>query len=310
MRILVTNIGRRVYFVKFLLGLKKYFKNLKIFLTDSNLDISALKIKGVMKIRTPKVEKGKTKYLNNLFQIVKKNKISLLIPCTNYDLKILSLNKNKFTKYGCNVMVSRKDLIDSCLDKRKLFDLSKKHNFYSPKIFENFDQAKNSKVKTFIKKLRTGHSSLDQIIIKKLQKKDFENKYIIQEYINGEELHLDILNDHNGKFISSCLKKKISMRFGETDIAKVINNQKIKKLSKNLSKNLKHIGNLDCDIIYDNKKKIPYIIDINPRFGGGYPFTHLSGNNFLHNYIANLLGTKFRNNKKNYKIYSKGITII
>ena len=100
------------------------------------------------------------------------------------------------------------------------------------------------------------------------------------------------------------------MRFGETDIAKVINNKKIKELSKNLSKNLKHIGNLDCDIIYDNKKKIPYIIDINPRFGGGYPFTHLSGNNFLHNYLANLLGKKFKNNKKNYKIYSKGITII
>ena len=93
MRILVTNIGRRVYFVKFLLELKKYFKNLKIFLTDNNSDISALKIKGVSKIRTPKVEKGKIKYLNNLFQIIKKNKISLLIPCTNYDLKILSLNK-------------------------------------------------------------------------------------------------------------------------------------------------------------------------------------------------------------------------
>ena len=96
MKILVTNIGRRVYFVKFLLELKKYFKNLKIFLTDNNLEISALKIKGVNRIRTPKVEKGKNKYLNNLFQIVKKNKISLLIPCTNYDLKILSFNKNKF----------------------------------------------------------------------------------------------------------------------------------------------------------------------------------------------------------------------
>ena len=205
MRILVTNIGRRVYFVKFLLELKKYFKNLKIFLTDNNSDISALKIKGVSKIRTPKVEQGKTKYLKNLFQIIRKNKISLLIPCTNYDLKILSSNKNKFIKYGCNVMISRKDLIDSCLDKRKLFDLSKKHRFYSPKIFDSFEQAKNSKVKTFIKKLRTGHSSLNQVIIKKLQKKDFENKYIIQEYINGEELHLDILNDHNGEFISSCL---------------------------------------------------------------------------------------------------------
>ena len=135
-------------------------------------------------------------------------------------------------------------------------------------------------MKTFIKKLRTGHSSLDQVIIKKLQKKDFENKYIIQEYINGDELHLDILNDHNGEFISSCLKKKISMRFGETDIAKVINNKKIKELSKNLSKNLKHIGNLDCDVILTNKKK-PYLIDVNPRFGGGYPFTHVAGLNYL-----------------------------
>ena len=45
------------------------------------------------------------------------------------------------------------------------------------------------------------------------------------------------------------------MRYGETDIAKVVNNHKINILSKKLSKHLKHIGNLDCDIIYDKRKR-------------------------------------------------------
>ena len=37
-------------------------------------------------------------------------------------------------------MVSRKDLIDSCLDKRKLFDLSKKHNFFLLKFLKILKQ--------------------------------------------------------------------------------------------------------------------------------------------------------------------------
>lgn len=310
MRILVTNIGRRIYFAKFLIDLKKKIKNCKIYLADDNLSISALKIKGVISLKIPKVKDGNKIYLREVKKIIKNKKISLLIPCTNYDLNILSLNIKKIEKIGCHLMVSRNDLIKKCLDKKKLYDMSIKYNFYSPKFFKNLNEAKKSKSKFFIKKLRKGHSSIDQEIIKKLKKKDFEKKYIIQEYIDGDELHLDILNDHNGKFISHCLKKKISMRFGETDIAKVTHDVKLKKLSKNLSKNLKHIGNLDCDIIYDKTKKIPYIIDINPRFGGGYPFTHLSGNNFLGKYIFNLMGKKFKEKKKYNKIFSKGISII
>ena len=42
-------------------------------------------------------------------------------------------------------------------------------------------------------------------------------------------------------------------------------------------------------MFYDKINKIPYIIDINPRFGGGYPFTHLSGYNFLARYILNFM---------------------
>ena len=68
-----------------------------------------------------------------------------------------------------------------------------------------------------------------------------------------------------------------------------------------------------CDIklsIY-NKKKF-YVLDINPRFGGGYPFTHVYGYNYIECLISLVLKNKkikFKifNRKKN--IFSKGITI-
>ena len=69
------------------------------------------------------------------------------------------------------------------------------------------------------------------------------------------------------------------MRAGETDRSLVVNDKKIKNFSEKLIKIFNHFGNVDCDIIKDKNGKL-FLIDINPRFGGGYPATHLSGMNF------------------------------
>ena len=95
MNILITNIGRRVYFVDFLTKLRSELKIKKIFVSDSNKDISGMNAKNIISIKIPKVSEGETKYLKFILSIVKKNKIKLIIPCTNYDLLILSKNKKK-----------------------------------------------------------------------------------------------------------------------------------------------------------------------------------------------------------------------
>ena len=67
------------------------------------------------------------------------------------------------------------------------------------------------------------------------------------------------------------------MRAGETDTAKVIKHSGLASLGKKLSTLLGHIGNLDVDCFINNGKK--YILEMNCRFGGQYPFSHLSGVN-------------------------------
>ena len=103
---------------------------------------------------------------------------------------------------------------------------------------------------------------------------------------------MDILNDFDGNFLHCLARKKISMRAGDTDKAEIISSKKFSNLAKKISSKLKHVGNLDIDFLV-NKKKI-YVIDLNPRFGGGYPFTHEYG----YNYIKALIELSLNNKKK------------
>ena len=96
--------------------------------------------------------------------------------------------------------------------------------------------------------------------------------------IDGQEYGLDIINDLEGNYQSTIVKKKIAMRSGETDCAMTVNMKKLTQIGEKLSVVLNHVGNLDCDLFINNKEEI-YVLEMNARFGGGYPFSHLAGVN-------------------------------
>ena len=123
MNILVTNIGRRVYFVDFLVKLRRNLKIKKIFVSDNNKHVSGMNVKNTISVKTSQVNEGLQKYIKSILNIVKKNKIRLIIPCTNYDLIILSKNKKKFDLLNCNLSISRPELLKKLLNKKKMFKL-------------------------------------------------------------------------------------------------------------------------------------------------------------------------------------------
>ena len=67
------------------------------------------------------------------------------------------------------------------------------------------------------------------------------------------------------------------MRSGETDIAELVDEPEIKSTLNRLGHITKHIGNMDVDVFLVNG--VPYILEMNARFGGGYPFSHMGGCN-------------------------------
>ena len=189
------------------------------------------------------------------------------------------------------MVLSNSDVISICENKIKTGIFLKKIGINYPKIIPF------SKIKVnlpVIKKNIFGNSSKNQKIIRKFndipRKKDYG--YFYQKYLNFQEYGMDILNDFDGNFLHCLARKKISMRAGDTDKAEIISSKKFSNLAKKISSKLKHVGNLDIDFLV-NKKKI-YVIDLNPRFGGGYPFTHEYG----YNYIKALIELSLNNKKK------------
>jgi len=100
---------------------------------------------------------------------------------------------------------------------------------------------------------------------------------MIQEFLDGPEYGLDIVNDLSGKYTTTIVKRKITMRAGETDKAQVVYNRDLLKIGRIIGEKLGHIANLDCDVILHNKKY--HVLEFNNRFGGGYPFSHMAGAN-------------------------------
>ena len=68
------------------------------------------------------------------------------------------------------------------------------------------------------------------------------------------------------------------MRAGETDKAITVDLPEVREMGATIGRNLKHIGNLDVDIM--QRANGDYcVLELNPRFGGGYPFSYEAGVN-------------------------------
>lgn len=115
-------------------------------------------------------------------------------------------------------------------------------------------------------------------IFKGLIKRDVNHDIILQEKIKGVEQGLGVFNDLNGNYLGCVPKIKNAMRAVETDIAETIHSEKLVKIAKELSSKTNHILNIDVDC-FINGEDI-YILEMNPRFGGQYPFSHAAGANY------------------------------
>jgi carbamoyl-phosphate synthase large subunit len=113
---------------------------------------------------------------------------------------------------------------------------------------------------------------------------------MIQQYIDSDEYGYDTFCDFDFRPISVFCKKKLLMRSGETDKAISTNDPQLVDFGLKVAQNLQIFGPADLDVIMD--KDGPKLLEINPRFGGGYPCSHLAGADFPAKLIAIRKGQK------------------
>lgn len=94
----------------------------------------------------------------------------------------------------------------------------------------------------------------------------------------GAEFGLDVMNDLKGRNVGGAVKQKLAMRAGETDKAITVDLPEVREMGRRIGEALGHIGNLDVDIM-QRADGAYCVLELNPRFGGGFPFSYEAGVN-------------------------------
>ena len=116
------------------------------------------------------------------------------------------------------------------------------------------------------------------------------DELIIQPDVGGTEHGLDIIAPVRGGPVAGVLaRQKLGMRHGETSSAVTVDNAPFMGVAATLNAVLGIQGTIDVDVMLTDDG-VAQVIDINPRFGGGYPFSHIAGADVPHFLLASTLG--------------------
>lgn len=102
---------------------------------------------------------------------------------------------------------------------------------------------------------------------------------IIQQFMKARALNVDGLGDLRGKTVAVVPWEKLLSRMGETERSVTIEAPDLVALGSRLIDDFGIIGPFDADFFRDDDDRL-WVLELNLRFGGGYPVTHLAGADF------------------------------
>lgn len=279
--ILITSAGKRVALVKaFKETLCRFFPDSKVYTTDMNPGMAPAAYVSDGCISVPRVTSED--YIGILQEICRKYNIGLVIPTIDTELAILSANKSVFKTLGVQLCVSDYDFIMMCRDKRNTGSFFEKNGIRVPKPIDKYNPRFPMFAKPFdgslssnLHYIRTAEDLTPEILA--------DPKLIFMEYIDKskyQEYTVDMYYGKDHELKMAVPRERIEIRAGEINKGRTVKSF----LETYIHQHLAHIdGCIGCicgQFFYDKSCNDVVGIEINPRFGGGYPLSYAAGANY------------------------------
>ena len=279
--ILITSAGKRVELLKeFKNELNSLLHDGKIFAVDLNPFMSPACHIADASFKVPRVTSED--YIACLLNFCINNNIKLIIPTIDTELKILAENLHLFAENKIDVMISDKDFISICRDKRLTIELFNKLGIKTPALVDKFNPVFPIFAKPYDGSLS---SNLHIIRSKEDLTKDLlaDPKLIFMEYVDKSEYKeytVDMYFDSKGVVKSIVPRERMEIRAGEINKGATRKNFIVKFLLEKMGVMRGVRGAICVQIFYREFDNDILGIEINPRFGGGYPLSYYAGANF------------------------------
>jgi carbamoyl-phosphate synthase large subunit len=279
--ILVSSAGRRVALLRLLrealdaLGVAG-----SVFAADTQRASSAFQLADRSFVVPPCAH---PEFLPHLVDLCRRNDVRLVVPTIDVELGAwASVRDACFDHDGMVVAVSSPKVIEIAADKVETNCWLRDNGFPTTDQFgpEGFDEPHTGLEFPVIVKPRRGSASTGVGVARDLEglRAMVTPDDVVEAIAPGTEYTIDVLVGRDGITRCAVPRRRVEVRAGEVSKAVVERDGELTALATDIGDALPGAyGVLNIQVMRDERSGDCRVIEINPRFGGGYPLTSMAG---------------------------------
>jgi carbamoyl-phosphate synthase large subunit len=279
--VLILSAGRRVELLEgFRSAAKAVALEVRILAADANPGLSAACAVADKALPLPRVSSNQ--YRDALAQLCRDEGVGLVVPTIDTELAVLAEMRDEFARNGTHLVISDAALVAACRDKRRTAEVFKGIGVDSPTLYSPDAIGFPCFAKPY-----DGSSSTGARMIAReedLTASDRANpKLMFMELVAGEnvrEYTVDAYFDREGTMRAMVPRLRIETRAGEVSKGVTRRGELAEWLRPRLAKLAGARGGITVQLFADESRAFYRAIEINPRFGGGYPLALAAGADF------------------------------
>ena len=279
--ILITSAGKRVALTRYFKEtLSRFFPEAKVYTTDMRPDMAPAAYVSDGCFAVPRVTAPE--YPDLLFSLCREQGVGIVVPTIDTELMVLAAQKERFAQEDIHVIVGDEAFVGVCRDKRLTGDFFAAHDIRVPRpidkhhpTFPLFAKPYDGSLSTNLHFITKPEELTDDILR--------DDKLLFMEYIDRKvykEYTVDMYFGRDHEVKSIVPRERIEIRAGEINKGRTAKNAIVPYLKERLARLDGCVGCICMQLFLHPDTRDIVGIEVNPRFGGGYPLTYMSGANY------------------------------
>lgn len=302
MNVLVTSAGRRVSLLQ-AFARATHARSAHVFAGDASSLAPTLYLADDA-FRLPNVQDER--YVPHLLELVREHRIGLIVPTIDPELAVLAEHREAFAEAGCRALVSSPSFVELCGDKWLTREAFTVEGIDTPKSWLPEGLEPERLPPHLFVKPRDGSASRDIYratpaslvgILPRVQ------NAIVQEELTGPEITIDALLSLTGEPLHYVPRVRLRTLAGESIQGVTIAADEIRGWLEALllaAARLGARGPITLQAFLTPRG--PVLIEVNPRFGGGFPLAYAAGGHYPEWLLALLHGETVESRLGQYQV--------
>lgn len=217
-------------------------------------------------------------FIPHMLSLCATNAVDLLVPTIDTELLPYAEHHAAFAAIGTRVMVSTADVVGVFRDKLATMEHLARLDIPVPQTWSCSDVPRSAWDKPLFCKPRHGSCSVGaRLLTSAKDAATLRPDDIVQEYVTGREMTVNMFVREDGALVCAVPHHRRLVRDGEVCLAETMRLPEMELVARRLTQGFPGMQGALCfqAIVCDAGDF--RVIEVNPRFGGGYPIAHRAG---------------------------------